>query len=87
MTNKEAKSLRKLEAHYSKMLHGEKPMSTSFKHLFDLLNKGTCTVCTLPHYRYQTLACLADNLKNMGWIVETGRTKTSVNYVQKRSEV
>lgn len=74
------KELKKLEDHYLKMIKGEKTMKNGFSRIFELLKKGSCTVCTLPHHRFAVLSCVANNLRKIGWVEVTGKQQNYVNY-------
>lgn len=74
------KKIENLEQHYLKMLRGEKPMKSSFARIILLAKQGSCTVCSLPHYRFQVLQSVAYSLKKMGWLEICGKTDTSTNY-------
>jgi hypothetical protein len=46
-------------------------------------DKGSFTMCRLPHYRYQRVQRVCAELRACGLIEKVGGTETSVNYVAK----
>lgn len=51
--------------------------------IYDFFDKGSFTMCSLPHYRYQRVQLVCGRLKRCGFIERAGSTETSVNYSAK----
>lgn len=61
-----------------KNIRGHK--SWSFEEVLQLLRKGSFSVPTLPHYRYDAVKRHRSNLVKIGFIRQSGRCDTSISY-------
>ena len=57
--------------------------SWSEQEVLTFFDKGSFTMCSLPHYRYERVQAVCASLKRCGLIEKCGRTETGVNYVTK----
>lgn len=57
--------------------------SWSEQELLSFFDKGTFTMCKLPHYRYRKIQLVCGKLKACGLIEKVGSDETGVNYVAK----
>ena len=57
--------------------------SWSEQEILAFFDKGSFTMCSLPHYRYDRVQAVCAKLKRCGLIDKVGRTETGVNYVAK----
>jgi hypothetical protein len=74
------KDLEKLKNNYLKKINGEKHLDQSIADIIEALKNGSCSVCSLPHYRYNTKKTIISNFEKIGWVERTGKTKVSVNF-------
>ena len=57
--------------------------SWSEQEILAFFDKGSFTMCSLPHDRYHRVQTICAKLKRCGLIEKIGRTETGVNYVAK----
>ncbi len=48
--------------------------------VYAFFDKGSFTMCSLPHYRYDREKQICGQLRRCGLIVKTGKTDTCINY-------